>query len=226
MVLKKYINFINETYDQNYRHKIWLYVTDWCRNVMLKDIENNWESDNSNIIIINILDEFYYDWNWTEADQNDIWTNIRHWVGNYLRDDGSVSIDGDKIVPYNVETKRYYEQNPIKPRIPDENDPYGEEEWEEEIEKYQGGSFETNITQTNAALWILEKYNIEIPCSIVHFTKGNQEILGKYKSLSKALIEIKNFRSKMKHDKNDFRLDTFFDVGVSSTYIIPDIENI
>lgn len=229
MILKKYTNFINEKYDQDYRHKIWWYVTDLCRNTLTKDILNNWENGTSNNVIINILDEFYYDWNWIEASELEIWENIYHWVGNYLRDDGSVSIDGDKIVPYNVETKRYYEKNPIKhkPILKHDNDPYDEEEWEDnkiESEIYHGGKFETNITQTNAALWILEKYNIKIPCDIVHFTRGDEEILGKYDSLSEALIDMKKFKSKMKCTDNDFRLDTFYNEGVSSTYIIPDIQ--
>jgi len=225
-MIKKFKYFLNESvksYDSGYRHLAWLQLTDLCRETLIKDIQENWQTNKINPVIENILDEFLWRWDWRRAPKIQIINNVKHLVSNYLRDDGGVSIDGDKIVPYNIHLKKWNDENP-KIKIIHEEDPYEEEEWEDDVVKPKPGnlcSYENNISQTGAAMWILEKYNIKIPCVIVKYTRQGEEKLNKCNSFSEALIEFEKYKTKMKADEFNSTMDMYIVVGEYSTHIVP-----
>lgn len=195
--MKKYKEFLNEKYDQNYINNAERYVAQLCEDKLIEEIdkiipieknnnkidvdpygEENWSDNLENLhpVIINILNEFYWRWNWREASIEEIKVNISGFVHNYILDDGELSINliEDRLV-----------RTAHRPNM----------------------AYDNNLTHIGGSLHILEKLGYKIQCIVLSRKRENNEVLAKCNSWSESAIEFNRIKKEMNIDETHCRYD-------------------
>jgi len=209
-MIKKYEYFLNESekFDYHYQNRAELYVAQLCEEKLREEFnkfknqeqpeedpygEELWENEidwhDLHPVIINILDEFYQQWNWREAAIEEMEQNVIHFVHYYILDDGDVSYDPEKDRLVRTEHRQ-------------------ERGWDD------------NLSQEGAAMWILEKLGVIIPCVVI-LSKRNEEVLAKCESWGEAVKEFHKIIKEKNIDEWNCRYDMCSVTGKFSIYIMP-----
>ena len=246
IILKKYNNFIEESFsfeekDHTYHWKLHEHVADLCKEKIEKTMdeiirkkpiffndldpysEDIWQEEQDEIkellpqIFIDILNGFYRNWNWNDSTLDEIKDNLKHWVNYFIFDDGNVSLDGDKIVGYNVQYKHWLEEQP-KNVFKDEYEQY------EKYLKAKKRGWDDNLSQIGGALFVLEKLGYDIPCAIVKTIREGYVELDRSDNFTQAMSKFETIRKDMKVDDWNCKKDMAVVPGKLCIYILPLID--
>lgn len=134
--MKKYRTFLKESviYDNEYRYKSEKYLADLLRQKISEEFdkinpehpvreedpysEEIWEEevDYEELpqIIIDVMDEFNYDFEWRYEPFNFVKDTALHFVNYNIMDDGDVSFEDNKLVPPKNVNNSYFHENITK----------------------------------------------------------------------------------------------------------------